>query len=296
MAAPADKLAASLAVLKELQDGGRVALRASEMSRTHRERLLKNGFIKEVMKGWYVPSRPDEPTGESTSWYASFWAFCTSYLESRFRDEWCISPEQSVSLHSGNWSVPKQLLVRSPRGNNKPTGLIHETSIFDLRLELPPSTDREIRNGVRLYKLSAALLGCSQAQFAGRPTEMRAALSMIQDASELLRRLLSGGHSKIAGRLAGAFRNIGRDRIADDIISTMQAAGYTVSENDPFEDRSLIAFGAHETSPYINRMRMDWARMREGVLEIFPSAPGLPSNADSYLEQVEEIYVNDAYN
>lgn len=69
-----------------------------------------------------------------------------------------------------------------------------------------------------------------------------------------------------------------------------------MSENDPFEDRSLIAFGAHETSPYINRMRMDWARMREGVLEIFPSAPGLPSNADSYLEQVEEIYVNDAYN
>jgi hypothetical protein len=47
---------------------------------------------------------------------------------------------------------------------------------------------------------------------------MRAALSMVRDASEVLGRLLEGGHSTIAGRLAGAFRNIGRDRIADDII------------------------------------------------------------------------------
>ena len=46
MVTPADKLAASLAVLKELQDAGRIALRASDMSRTHRERLVKAGFIK----------------------------------------------------------------------------------------------------------------------------------------------------------------------------------------------------------------------------------------------------------
>jgi hypothetical protein len=296
MAAPADKLAASLAVLKGLQDGGRVALRASDMSRTHRERLLKNGFISEVMKGWYIASRPDEPAGESTSWYASFWAFCAAYLEFRFGDEWCVSPEQSISLHTGNWGVPRQLRVRSPRGNNKPTGLIHDTSVFDVRLELPPAVDRVVRGGVQLYKLPAALLGCSQAQFAARPTEMRAALSMIRQPSELLSRLLEGGHSKIAGRLAGAFRNIGRNRIAEDITGAMQAAGYTVNESDPFEEQSPIAFGARETSPYVNRMRMDWARMRGDVLAVFPASPGLPSDATAYLKRVREGYVNDAYN
>ena len=72
MAIPSEKLAESLAALKTLQDEGRAAIRASDMTRTHRERLLKNGFIREVMKGWYVPSRPDEPAGESTTWYASF--------------------------------------------------------------------------------------------------------------------------------------------------------------------------------------------------------------------------------
>lgn len=295
MATPGDKLAKSLSVLKDLQDARRVALRARDMSRTHRERLLKAGFIRGVMKGWYIPSRPDEPTGESTSWYASFWTFSSSYLESRFDEEWCVSPEQSISLHTGNWTVPRQLLVRSPRGNNKPTELIHDTSIFDIRLDMPVAADREIKSGVRVYKLPAALLGCSQAQFVARPTEMRAALAMVRNASDLLGRLLEGGHSTIAGRLAGAFRNIGRPRIADDIVGAMEAAGYTISESDPFEDRSLIAFGARETSPYVNRMRMDWARMRDDVRRIFPEAPGRRVNAAAYLKRVEKIYVNDAY-
>lgn len=296
MAAPANKLAESLAVLKELQDLGRVALRASDMSRTHRERLLRSGFIKEVMKGWYIPARPDELAGESTSWYASFWAFCASYLEARFGTEWCIGPEQSIQLHIGDWVVPRQLLVRSPKGGNKPTGLLHNTSIFDVRLELPSGSDIEIKDGLRLYALPAALLSCPQAHFAAHPTKMRAALAIIRDASELLERLLAGGHSVIAGRLAGAFRNIGRDRIADEILGAMKAAGYAVSENDPFEDHSQILFGTRETSPYVNRMRMNWAKMRGDVLKIFPAAPGLPSNAASYLNQVDEIYVNDAYN
>lgn len=296
MAAPADKLAASLAVLKELQDEGRVALRAVDMSRTHRERLLKNGFIREVMKGWYVPSRPDELAGESTSWYASFWSFCAAYLDSRFGEDWSVSPEQSVSLHTGNWTVPRQLLVRAPKGGNKPVSLLHDTSIFDVRLDMPPEADRTILNGVRVYSLPAALLGCVQTQFESRPTELRAALAMIKEPSEVLRRLLEGGHSKIAGRLAGAFRNIGRARFADDIVRTMQAAGYTVSESDPFERASPVKFGARDTSPFVNRMRMDWARMREHVLQALPDAPGIPTSAAMYLKDVEEMYVNDAYN
>jgi hypothetical protein len=175
-------------------------------------------------------------------------------------------------------------------------GLIHDTSIFDVRLDMPPAADRSILNGVRLYSLSAALLGCAQRQFESRPTELRAALAMMRDPSQVLRRLLDGGHSKIAGRLAGAFRNIGRPKFADEIVGAMKAAGYTVSESDPFKEASDIAFGARENSPYVNRMRMDWARMREDVLRIFPKAPGIPADAASYLKNVEELYVDDAYN
>ena len=41
---------------------------------------------------------------------------------------------------------------------------------------------------------------------------------------------------------------------------------------------------------------MDWARMREDVLRVFPKAPGIPKHSASYLKNVDEQYVNDAYN
>ena len=239
MATPSAKLAESLEVLKELQDKDIVAVRSADLSRTHRERLLKTGYLQEVMKGWYVPSDPEEQRGESTGWYASFWDFCAAYLEERFGKEWCLSPEQSLFLHAGNRTVPQQLLVRTPKGGNKPTNLPHNTSLFDLKLALPEEQRREQNNKLRIYTLPASLVFTGPGLFRQNSTDARAALAMIQDASDVLAILLDGGHSRIAGRLAGAFRNIGRDKIAQEIIDTMKSAGYDVRENDPFEEQAL---------------------------------------------------------
>jgi Fic/DOC family len=295
MATPADKLAQSLDALKALQDAKAVAIRASDLTRVHRERLLKSGFIREVMKGWYIPARPDGPAGESTDWYASFWPFCAAYLTERFADDWCLGAEHSLALHTGDWNVPRQLLVRATRGGNKPTGLLHDTSIFDLRLEVPAAQDVQVIEGLRVMRLPAALIACAPGHFAAHPVEMRAALAMIADASDVLGRLLDGGHSTIAGRLAGAFRNIGRDEFAETITATMKTAGYTVHETDPFRDRPLVALAPRETSPPVNRLRMSWAAMRGPVLERFPPAPGLPVDVEAYLHRVEEVYATDAY-
>jgi hypothetical protein len=293
---PAQALADSLALLKSRQDAGHVALVARDLPRAHRERLLRNGLIREVMKGWYVSARPDEQSGDSTSWYAAFWPFCAAYLEHRFGAAWCVSPEQSISLHVGNRNAPRQLLVRSPKGGNKPTALLHGTSLFDLRLALPPTQDREWVEGVRVYGLAAALIACPPSHYASRPDELRAALAMVREPSELLQRLLKGGHTVVAGRLAGAFRNIGRTRIADEILAAMIAAGYRCAASDPFEEGAPVIFGARETSPYVNRLRLDWARMREDVLRHFPSPPGMAKTGAAYLKQVDGIYANDAYN
>src|SRR5580700_844504 len=137
MTSSSEKLAESLEVLKKLQDQGIIAIQAKNISRTHRQRLLKNGFLQEVIKGWYIATKPDTLKGESTTWYSSYWEFCSAYLNKRFRNQWCLSPEQSLSLHVGNWTVPKQLLIRSPKGNNKITPLPHETSLLDARYTMP---------------------------------------------------------------------------------------------------------------------------------------------------------------
>jgi hypothetical protein len=296
MAAPSEKLAQSLAILKSLQDQSLVAIRTGHLSRTHRERLLKAGFLREVMKGWYTPARPDELEGESTGWYASFWSFCAGYLNDRFGQNWCLSSEQSLNLHMGNWTVPKQLLVRTPKGGNKPTLLLFDTSVFDLRLELPPAGDIEVRNGLNVVNLPAALISCAPSHFADHPDDLRAALSMIPDATEILRRLLGGGRSVVAGRLVSGFRNIGRDEIADRILGAMRAAGYVVHETDPFKDKPAVTFAAREISPYVNRLKLLWASMRGTILQAFPSPPGIRKNAAAYRKRVDDLYTRDAYN
>ena len=295
MATPKEKLAESLEALRALQDRAVVAIRAADLKRVHRERLLKNGFLQAVMKGWYIAARPDEAAGESTTWYASFWAFCAAYLRERFGSDWCLSPEHSLSLHAGNDAVPPQLLVRSPKGGNKVTPLLYDTSLFDVRAAVPEKKDIEEKDGLRLFSLAAALIASSPGFFANNTTDARAALAAIRNASEMLDRLLEGGHSTIAGRLAGAFRNIGRDRIADDILKSMRAAGYTVREQDPFKSRIDLVLPRRETSPYAGRIHLMWQQMRGAVIESFPAPPGRPKGIDAYLKHVQEVYVTDAY-
>ena len=296
MAAPSEKLAQSLEVLRKLLAAdGAAAIRARDLTRTHRERLVANGFLQEVMKGWYIPSHPDEVRGESTAWYASFWRFCAAYLEERFGKDWSLSPEQSLSLHGGNWTVPRQLMVRSRRARNSVTGLAHGTSLLDLRAALPAAADRRELEGLRVFAPESALIEASPNYYVRHSTDIRAVLATIRDASGLLSRLLDGGHSKIAGRLAGAFRNIGRDRIADDILKTMIAAGYDVREQDPFADSPALIMGSRERSPYVNRIRLLWQKMRAPVIERFPKAPGAPRAVEAYMKRVDDAYVTDAY-
>jgi len=73
------------------------------------------------------------------------------------------------------------------------------------------------------------------------------------------------------------------------------AASYDARENDPFADKPALVFAARETSPYLNRIRLLWEKMREPVIKRFPKAPGLPTNIDAYMKRVDDAYVTDAY-
>lgn len=296
MAKLSEKLAQSLDVLKRLQGEGKIAVQSADLSRTHRERLTRTGFLKEVIRGWYIPTRPDETAGESTAWFTSFWDFIAAYLQVRFGDNWSLSPEQSVILHAGNLTVPRQLLVRSPQARNQTTVFPHDTSIFETRANTASGESVQMLGSLRLFALAPALVYCPEPFYRNNPTEARTALASFRDASELLEILLEGGHSVVAGRMAGAFRNIGRDRIADDILSGMRSVGYNVMENDPFQATSPFAIPSRQVSPYVNRLQLLWHAMREPIIEVFPPAPGLPTDIPSYLQQVADNFVNDAYN
>ncbi|MBX9786946.1 MAG: Fic family protein [Alphaproteobacteria bacterium] len=296
MAKPQEKLAQSLKVLKDLQQKERIVLRTTDLSRTHRERLLANGFIREVIKGWYIPTRPDEGAGESTGWYSSFWEFCTAYLNHRFGAAWCLSPEQSLNLHSGNKTIPKQVLIRAPKASNKVTLLLYETAVLDVRATLPEAKNIEILGGMRVFSIPAALVACSPTYFHQFPVEARSVLTSIKEPSALLEILLEGGHSTIAGRLAGAFHSIGSVKIAEDIVAIMRSVGYDVREENPFA-KTLPEFPLRkETSPSVTRLCLMWQQMKPLVIENFPKGESKSSLLMETLKNVEDAYVKDAYN
>src|SRR5256885_5434435 len=105
MPSPNEKLAESLDELKALQQGNRRVFRSDDLSRVHRERLVENGFLQEVMKGWLISSSPDSQVGESTPWHASFWEFCARYCDERFG-------EQRSEEHTSELQSPCNLVCR----------------------------------------------------------------------------------------------------------------------------------------------------------------------------------------
>jgi hypothetical protein len=295
MATPAEKLADSLQELKALQDQGVVAIKSEMLSRTHRERLLKNKFIEEVYKGWYLAVPPAFNEGDSTVWFSNYWEFCVQYLEDRFGEDWCLSAEQSLMLHAGNTTIPSQLIVRSPKANNASTSLPYSTSLFLLKANLPDKNEHLVNQGIRMYSLPAALVRCSPSTYTQNPLDVRTVLSLVNDASEILALLLNGGHSVIAGRISGAFKNIGKEKIANTISETMIKAGYDSRVSDPFESQTHSLFSSRIRSPYEGRIKLMWMEMRETIIKQFPSEPGIPSDITSYIRSVEDIFITDAY-
>jgi len=296
MATPAEKLAESLVELEKLQNERGIAIiKADDLSRTHKERLIENGFIREVIKGWYISCSSDEKQGETTSWYVSFWNFIALYIETRFCKEWCLSPEQSLSLHSGNIMVPTQLLIRSPKASNNRVNLLHGSSVFDSKVKIPHQKDRKLIEGVQVYSIEAGLVAVGADFYTRHPTDARTCLAMVKDSSGVLVKLLDGGRSVVAGRLAGAFRNIGNDKIANNILVTMKSAGYDVRETDPFVEKMEFELNRRDVSPYVNRIKIMWKQMRDVVIKYFPDAAEEVLSANDYLKQVQAHYSSDAY-
>jgi len=270
--------------------------RSGDLSRVHRERLVANGFLQEVMKGWLISTGPSARAGDSTPWYASFWEFCARYCSERFGGEWFLSAEQSLGLHGEKTVIPQQVVVCSPKGANHAIALLFGTSLYDLKVtEMPLSTDIVVRDGLRLFSPTAALVRVAESFFARNMVETQVVLGNLGDASDLLRLLLNGGHSAKAGCLAGAFRQMGRSALADEILGAMKSAGYDVRETNPFKAGQIFGAPSGTAAPIVRRIEMLWESARPVIIETFPRAPGLPKDAGAYLRHVDEIYKNDAY-
>ncbi|CAN7588424.1 MULTISPECIES: Fic family protein [unclassified Variovorax] len=300
MATPNEKLAASLHVLKSLQDKGIQVIQASEapeLTRVHRERLQAAGFLKPVIQGWLLPSNPEEGDGDSTHWYASMEVFVAAYANARFDDKWQLSPELSLLKHSGHTSVAKQIQLHSPEASNKHQDLPHGCSLFMYKVKPQTLVDGRSpgASGLILVPLPEALIRVSPSFFTGHELAAQVALRQV-DITTLTGLLLEGGHSVVAGRMAGALRAAGREADASQLVATMKAAGYVVSENNPFERPLAHIGGRLNESPYVQHMRAMWSSMREEVVQRFETVPRRQhTEVQELLADIAARYVADAY-
>lgn len=293
MASPADKLAEALEKLQAVQHDGIV--RSERLTRTYLSRLIKAGFLHEILRGWYYVANPAVSPG-STAWFGHYWNFIRQYLADRFGEDYCLLPEASLRLLTGSTIVPRQLAVMRRTPGQQVLSLCLDTSLF-IYQERSKFPERILEiEGIRVIEISEALIRVPEGFFRDSAEEAVIALRMLRDPTTLLADLLENGRSSVAGRLAGAFRHIGDSETADRILNAMKSAGYDVRESDPF-DKSVPGSYAltRLLSPYVARIQDMWAGMRSAVSEIFPAAPGLPVAAHEYLARLEEKYVQDAY-
>lgn len=297
MATPSEKLADSLEQLHALQSKTRMkAIPGAKLSRVHRQRLVKNGFLEEVLRGWYIPTRPSDAKGDSAPWYASMPDFVAGYADERFGSNWHISPEQSLLLRTGDRTLPKQIQVWAPEGHNQTAQLPHGCSLLVYRAPrlYAASALADVGN-LRLVEIPGALVAVSPNFYTRNPLAAQIALRSLPDASDLTRILLAGSHSIVAGRLVGALRAVGRGALADDVLGAMKAASYVVTEADPFEAPVHQLPGGRAESPYCQRLRLMWADMRGCAVAAFPKPAAPPSDVTELLKDIEARYVTDAY-
>jgi Fic family protein len=295
MAIAPERLASSLRQLKAFQERSQRVFAGTALSRVHRQRLLKAGYLAEVIKGWYIVSRPGDRPGDSTAWHAAFYDFVGAYCTSRFGEDWYLSPDQSLLRYAGNTVVPRQLIVHAKAGTNNRLELPFQTSLLDYQARDFATGESVLRDGLRLLALPVALARATAHFFQRNPLEAGIALSLLRDVSDLAAPLLAADRAAAAGRLVGALRAIGRVDDADQLLSTMRVT-HTVHEVNPFEGFTPTGMLEHQQSPYRPRIRLMWETMRLPVIAAFPAAPGLPADPEAYMREVADRHVEDAYN
>ena len=296
--APAQQLlAGSLEFLKLLHDSGQFVFAADRLPRIHRDRLLKAGYLQRILRGWYLSASPADRDGDTTAWQANWQAFLAQYCEARFGAQWQLSAEQSLHVQTATPLPSRQLLVHAAGAHNNVTPLLHGWSILEIKgRALVPESERLLRDGLRLVSIPYALTQVSEAFFHRQPAAAQIALTLLPDAGDLGRILLTAGKPVVGGRLVAALQAAGRHRDATLLHDTLSAAGYRVHRVDPF-DRPLAHLGpAVKRSPYVLRLHQMWAAMRGEVVAAFAAPPGRAKNRAAYLSDIEARYAADAYN
>lgn len=295
MATANERLAESLRVLKEYQEKNDFSVIHGQeaLGATHTKRLLDNGYLQTIIKGWYMPSFPGNE-GDTTVWYTSYWQFISAYARNRFGNDWSLTAEQSLAFYSGCYVVPKQIVIRAVEAHNNIIQLKYDNTLLDVSAVLPQSIEKEPLFGLNVYSMAEALLFCTPQYFITNRIEAQTCLESLRDASEIIAIAGNQGNSTRAARIVGALNAIGRTNLADDIMHMMKRLGYDLRPENPFEEGKEFTHKIIQRSPYCIRIQLMWEKMRKQILDIIPPKT-INVDIEKVLANIDANYVKDSY-
>lgn len=289
---PTQQLASYLEVARSKAKGQ--VVKSSDIDRVVRERLTAAGYLSKVMNGWYLLSKPTG-VGTSTLWYSNYWSFIKEYMQDRFGQDYCLTPESSLEVHAGSNIISRQITIITKKASNENIELLHGTSILLYQDERNFPTTMTQKNGLNIIPLSDALCRVAPKYYLTNTLNMEICLRLIGSPAEISRILLETNSAASANRILGAYKALKEDAFVNQIEKDLLAAGYSINIINPFEEKKLfLSSSGRIASPYSGRIAAMWAKMRKDVLQIFPKEPGLP-NAKKILSIIEQLYKEDSY-
>jgi len=128
-----------------------------------------------------------------------------------------------------------------------------------------------------------------------QPQDAEIAIRMLESPEKVLHILLKEGMAGQAGRIIGALRHLNKNSFADTILKAMTAAGFSIIENNPFQKKPLLTNTNILKSPYSARIKTLWEKTRSDIIKIFPEPVKSAKEHKILLENIDNIYVQDAY-
>ncbi|GJM06547.1 MAG: hypothetical protein DHS20C10_02810 [marine bacterium B5-7] len=270
-------------------------IRSGDLRRVDRERLLKADALQKIVNGWYMLCRPHTDPGETTMWYASYWDFFQLYLEDRFGEAYCLSAQASMDIHLGKNFLPKQVTVMVKSGGGSLLSLPHGHSLLLYQEENNFPSDIEKKNRLNVLPFEYAFCKVQRNFFSNQTQDTIIALILLESADKILIPLLKHGMVSSAERIVGGLRHIGNDSVADMIHQSMEAAGFTLKEENPFKKEISIPSFPVFKSPYSARIETLWANTREVVAGVFSKEQRKVKDKKTLFKEMEDKYKYDAY-
>jgi predicted transcriptional regulator of viral defense system len=144
------------------------------------KRAEQEGFLTKIMKGWYFLNQP-EGKNNTTIWQKDYYHFLSQYLEKHFGQDYIISADNSLKMHTKDTEVQKQIVVHV-KNNSHLRNFKNEYSLLIVHSNKDFNNINKIKNdyGLLVYTLSDALLNITPTFFKNNPFEAELALKMVK--------------------------------------------------------------------------------------------------------------------